>query len=120
MTGEINYQQFVQWITGENLYSAEERAALQATQPPSKSKFAPKKFDNAKEWAKRFLQEEEFVDHLMKMREECGLQQVSLGRAEMQFSKYKEDGILDKPSFMREMKELITMCNPNMTENMRR
>lgn len=55
MTGEINYQQFVQWITGENLYSEEELAALQATQPPSKSKFAKKKFDNASEWAKRFL-----------------------------------------------------------------
>ena len=55
MTGEINYQQFVQWVTGENLYTEEELEALQRTQPPSKSKFAQKKFDSAKEWAKRFL-----------------------------------------------------------------
>ena len=119
MTGEINYQQFVQWITGENLYSEEELAALQATQPPSKSKFAQKKFDNAKEWAKRFLQEEEFVDHLMTMREDCALKQVSLVRAQMQFSQYKEDGIIDKPSFMREMRELIEACNRDMTNNQR-
>jgi len=60
------------------LYSDEELEALQRTQPISKSKFAQKKFNNATEWAKRFLQEEEFVDHLMKMREDCSLQKVSL------------------------------------------
>jgi len=30
----------------------------------------------------------------------------------MQFAKYKDDGILDKPSFMKEMKELILKCTP--------
>jgi hypothetical protein len=49
--------------------------------PPSKSKFAAKQFDNANEWVKRFLQEEEFVENLMKMRDNCGLQNVSLVRA---------------------------------------
>lgn len=28
MTGEINYQQFVQWVTGENLYTDEELELL--------------------------------------------------------------------------------------------
>jgi hypothetical protein len=28
----------------------------------------------------------------------------------MQFAKYKEDGIMDKSSFMKEMRELITAC----------
>ena len=40
MTSEINYQQFVQWTTGQNLYTEEELEALTRTQPPSKSKFA--------------------------------------------------------------------------------
>ena len=90
---------------------------MQATQPPSKSKFAQKKFDNAKEWAKRFLQEEEFVDHLMAMRDDCALQQVSLVRAQMRFDKYKDDGIIDKSSFMKEMRALIDECNGDMTDN---
>ena len=53
----------------------------------------------------------------MKMREDCGLQQVSLVRAQMQFEKYKEDGIIDKKSFMKEMKMLIETCNKNMSQN---
>jgi len=60
------------------MYSDDELEALQRTQPPSKSKFAQKQFTTANEWVKRFLQEEEFVDHLMKMREDCNLQNVSL------------------------------------------
>ena len=47
----------------------------------------------------------------MKMREDCQLQNVSLVLAKMQFEKYKEDGIIDKTSFMREMKELILRCS---------
>ena len=78
MTNEINYQQFVQWVTGQNMYTDEELEALQRTQPPSKSAFAQKKFNSAKDWAKRFLQEEEFVDHLMKIREDAQLKNVSL------------------------------------------
>ena len=117
MTNEINYQQFVQWTTGQNLYSEEELEALQRTQPPSKSKFAQKKFATTNEWAKRFLQEEEFVDHLMKLREDCGLQNVSLTMARLQFASYKDDGIIDKASFMKEMKVLITKCNGNMSDN---
>ena len=81
MTGEINYQQFVQWVTGENLYTEEELELLQNTQPPSKSKFAQKKFATSQEWVKRFLQEEEFVETLMKMKEDCNLTNVSLVRA---------------------------------------
>ena len=46
------------------------------------------------------------------MRDEAALQSVSLVRAQMQFEKYKEDGILDKQSFMRDMRELIEACNP--------
>jgi Ca2+-binding EF-hand superfamily protein len=61
-SSEINYQQFVQWITGQNLYSDDELEALQRTQPPSKSKFAAKKFTDTSEFCKRFLQEEEFLD----------------------------------------------------------
>ena len=51
------------------------------------------------------------MEHLMKMREDCQLQNVSLVLAKMQFEKYKEDGIIDKTSFMREMKELILRCS---------
>ena len=83
---------------------------LQNTQPPSKSKFSQKKFASNNEWIKRFLQEEEFVDVLIKMREDANLTNVSLVRAQMQFKKYKDDGILDKRSFMKEMKELIIAC----------
>ena len=71
MTMEINYQQFVQWTTGQNMYTDEELEAIQRTQPPSKSAFAKKKFASSTEWAKRFPQEEEFVDHLMKIRDDC-------------------------------------------------
>ena len=120
LTGEINYQQFVQWTTGQNLYTDEELEALQRTQPPSKSKFAQKKFNTANEWAKRFLQEEEFVDHLMKMRKDCKLKNVSLVVAQMHFKKYKEDGILDKKSFMKEMRAIIEECNKGqLSENER-
>ena len=93
------------------MYTDEELEALQRTAPPSKSKFAQKKFNNASDWCKRFLQEEEFVDHLMKLREDCNLQKVSLTLARLQFAKYKEDGIIDKASFMKEMRELIMKCN---------
>ena len=55
----------------------------------------------------------------MAMRDDAGLQQVSLVRAQMQFEKYKEDGILDKQSFMREMRELIEACNTQMSDNQR-
>ena len=64
-TGEINYQQFVQWMTGQNLYDEEELEALERTAPPSKSKFSQKKFDNAQEWCKRFIQEEEYIENIM-------------------------------------------------------
>ena len=37
----------------------------------------------------------------------------------MKFASYKEDGIIDRPSFLRVMKELILECNPNLTENER-
>ena len=53
----------------------------------------------------------------MKMREDCNLQKVSLVMAQMQFAKYKDDGILDKPSFMKEMKALIMKCTPDMSDN---
>ena len=66
---------------------------------------------------KRFLQEEEFVDHLMKLRADCNLKNVSIVLARLQFAKYKEDGICDKASFMREMKELIIKCTPDMSDN---
>ena len=101
------------------MYSEDELEALQRTQPVSKSKFAQKKFANSNEWVKRFLQEEEFVENLQKMREDCNLKNVSLVLAKIQFAKYKEDGILDKPTFMKEMKELITKCSPTMSDNQR-
>lgn len=66
---------------------------------------------------KRFLQEEEFVDHLMKLRADCNLKNVSIVLARLQFAKYKDDGIVDKASFMREMKELIIKCTPDMSDN---
>ena len=38
----------------------------------------------------------------------------------MQFKKYKDDGILDKPSFMKEMRELIVRCNgSDLSDNMK-
>lgn len=73
ITSEINYQQFMQWTTGQNMYSEEELVALERTKPASKSKFAQKKFASANEWVKRFLQEAEFVEHLMKLRDNCQL-----------------------------------------------
>ena len=55
----------------------------------------------------------------MKMREDCNLQKVSLVVAQMQFAKYKDDGILDRPSFMKEMKALIIRCTPDLSDNQR-
>lgn len=118
-TKEINYQQFVQWITGENMYDDDELDALQRTQPPSKSKFAAKKFNDANEWCKRFMQEEEFIDVLTKMRAEGCLENVSLVRAKMLFSEFKEDGHIDRKSFMSKMKSLIEAANPNLSDNQR-
>ena len=37
----------------------------------------------------------------------------------MQFAKYKDDGILDRPSFMKEMKALIIRCTPDLSDNQR-
>ena len=107
----------MQWTTGQNIYSEDELEALQRTQPPSKSNFSKKKFASANEWVTRFLQEEEFVDHLMKMRTDCQLQKVSLVLCRLQFKKYAEDGILDKQTFMKEMKTLILKCTPEMSDN---
>ena len=106
-SAEINYQQFVQWITGENLYDEEELEALERTAPPSKSKFAAKKFNDANEFCKRFMQEEEFIDVLIKMRDEGGLQNVSLVRAKLLFADLKEDGHVDRNTFMEKMRNLI-------------
>ena len=94
-SAEINYQQFIQWTTGENLYDDEELDALQRTAPPSKSKFAAKKFASADEWCKRFMQEEEFIDILMALRDDGGLKNVSLVRAKLLFAEFKEDGHVD-------------------------
>jgi len=56
----------------------------------------------------------------MKIRDSCGLQNVSLVRASLQFAKYKDDGIMDKPSFMREMRELVTACaDDTLSDNKR-
>ena len=55
MQEELNYQQFVQWVTGVNLYDAEELEALEKTAPPSKSVFTKKKIENTQEWAKKFM-----------------------------------------------------------------
>lgn len=55
----------------------------------------------------------------MKMREDCNLKNVSLVMARLQFAKYKEDGIVDKASFMKEMKDLIIRTTPNMSDNAR-
>ena len=39
--------------------------------------------------------------------------------AQLKFTSYKEDGIIDRASFLRVMKELILECNPNLTDNER-
>lgn len=56
----------------------------------------------------------------MKLRTDCNLQNVSLTLARLQFAKYKEDGIIDKSSFMKEMKELIMRCSAqSLSDNAR-
>lgn len=63
-SSEVNYQMFLQWITGENLYTDEELEALNRTAPPTKSTFLKKQFKDTSEWCKRFMQEQEFVDRI--------------------------------------------------------
>ena len=72
-----------------------------------------KKFDNAQDWCKRFLQEEEFVDLILKLRKEGGLEQVSLVWAKIAFEKYRELGVIDRDSFLYEMRTLVLASNHN-------
>ena len=53
----------------------------------------------------------------MKLREEGCLEKVSLVMAKMQLDPYRDAGIIDKQSFMREMRALVQKTNPDMTEN---
>lgn len=45
-TSEINYAQYVQWVTGNSMYDEEEMEALETTKPPTKSAFAKQKIED--------------------------------------------------------------------------
>lgn len=87
---EINYQMFLQWIMGENMYDEDELEHLNRTAPPTKSTFAKKQFDDASEWTKRFMQEAEFIDKFDQIRREGHLEKVTLANAELRFRRYQE------------------------------
>ena len=113
-SAEINYQMFLQWITGENLYDDDELEALNRTAPPTKSSFLKKKFEDASEWCKRFMQEQEFIDRIKEMREKAMISSVTLSSAEEKFGKYADVGLIDKNSFFKEMRQIIKEANPDM------
>ena len=61
--GEINYTQFMQWMTGQSLLDEDELEAMQASNKPTKkSDFASRQFKNTQDFVTQFMQEEEFVD----------------------------------------------------------
>ena len=53
----------------------------------------------------------------MQLREEGCLQKVGLVAAKKQLEPYQDAGIISKQDFMREMRQMITSTQPNMTEN---
>ena len=53
----------------------------------------------------------------MKLREEGCLEKVSLVLAKKQLDPYRDAGIIDKQSFMREMRQLVQNTMKNMSEN---
>jgi hypothetical protein len=116
-SAEVNYQMFLQWITGENLYDDEELEALNRTAPPTKSTFLKKQFEDASEWCKRFMQEQEFIDRIQEMRGKAMITNVTLCCAEHKFKQYADAGLIDKNSFFKEMRDLIEEANPMMNEN---
>ena len=118
-SSEVNYQMFVQWITGMSLYDDHELEALQRTAPPTKSAFTKKKFDDANEWCKKFMQEKEYLEVINEMREKAQITNVTLANAEMTFSKYQDAGVIDKKSFFKDMKDIILEANPDIDETAR-
>ena len=54
---------------------------------------------------------------MQNMRKEGNLENVSLVAAKMSFDKYRDSGVIDKQSFMKEMRALIQKTKPNMDDN---
>jgi len=55
--GEINYTQFMQWMTGQSLLDADELEAMESSSKPiKKSDFANRQFKNTKDFCQQFMQ----------------------------------------------------------------
>lgn len=77
--GEINYTQFMQWMTGQSLLDADEIEAMNASNKPTKkSDFANRTFKNTQEFCQKFIQEEEFVDVVKEIQADSMLTNVRL------------------------------------------
>jgi hypothetical protein len=48
------------------------------------------------------------------MREKAMISSVTLSSAEERFKKYADVGLIDKNSFLKEMREIISQANPEM------
>ena len=66
--GEVNYTQFLQWMTGQSLMDVDQLEVLdQYSKPTKKSDFASRQFKNTQDFVQGFMQEQEFVDIILEM-----------------------------------------------------
>jgi hypothetical protein len=77
--GEINYTQFMQWMTGQSVLAPDQLAAMEASaKPMKKSDVANRTFNSTTEFVKNFLHEQEFVDVVKEIQEESLLDKVRI------------------------------------------
>lgn len=107
--GEINYTQFMQWMTGQSILGADELEAMEASNKPTKkSDFANRTFKNTQDFVQKFIQEEEFVDLVKEIQEDSLLSNVRLFVIMDEFLQYKKSNNINAEQFKKSVKKIIS------------
>jgi hypothetical protein len=106
--GEVNYTQFLQWMTGQNLMDAEQLEVMeQYSKPTKKSDFSQRQFKNTQDYVKEFLHEQDFVDIIIEMQQESLLKDVRLFVVIIEFKQYRKANNITAEQFKTSFRKVI-------------
>ena len=106
--GEINYTQFMQWMTGQSLMDDDVAEAMtSSSKPTKKSDFASRTFKNTQDFVSKFIQEEEFVDVVKEIQQDSMLTNVRLFVIMEEFQQYKKTNNITPDQFKKSLKKVI-------------
>ena len=106
--GEVNYTQFLQWMTGQSLMDDDQMEALeQYSKPTKKSDFSQRKFKNTQDFVRGFMQEQEFVDVIQEMQRDSMLSGVRLFVIMIEFKKYQRSNNITADQFKTSFRKVV-------------